>query len=105
MMKSLKLFLLCLVLGFEMLLLTCSSSHIHLASFFFADIDNEFGDIPVEEETHCPYHREPTYSHVDDFINNDEARNWTRFTKDEMRRLLDLFELPVFVTLTTDLMV
>ena len=57
-------------------------------------LDAELGDLPVADEISRPYHKRPAYRRVRNFVNDDEARNYTAFTKAELYRLLRLFNLP-----------
>lgn len=56
-------------------------------------MDAALGDISEEVETARPYHTEPRYTRINDFFNDTHAAYKTAFTKDELRRLMNLFGL------------
>jgi hypothetical protein len=60
---------------------------------FWLVVDSAVGDIPDEEESEEICYNEPKFRRVDDFMSQDHARIETNFTKDEIRLLMDLFEL------------
>jgi hypothetical protein len=65
---------------------------------YFNALDKFIGDIPLEEDNQPIYYRHPTITRIYHFQNEDEARNMTRFTKRELRRLLVLFHLPIKIS-------
>jgi hypothetical protein len=62
---------------------------------YYMRIDSELGDIPIAEEVQQPYHHERHFERINSFLNNDEAKTHTNFTRDELQRIIDIFELPV----------
>ncbi len=60
---------------------------------YWIAVDSVVGDIPNEEETKEMCYSDPQFRWVDDSMSQDHARVETNFTKDEIRLLMDLFEL------------
>ena len=60
---------------------------------YWIAVDSVVGDIPNEEETEEICYSDPQFWWVDDFMFEDHARVETNFTKEEIRLLMDLFEL------------
>jgi hypothetical protein len=42
-----------------------------------------------------PYHRERHFERINSFLNNDEAKTHRNFKRDELQKMIDIFELPV----------
>jgi hypothetical protein len=66
-------------------------------------LDESIAEIPLNKSLEATYFQAPTITQmISHFQNDDEARNMTRFTMAELRRLLLLFDLPVKISINKD---
>ena len=60
-------------------------------------VDTAIADIPHEEANERCFQRPKRFQRINEFLNDNEARNMTNFDKDQLRRIDILFDLPLHV--------